>query len=108
VRSELAAQIGSPVRFMDEIEAMYEAGVRVFIEAGPGTVLTRLIDAILDGRPHLAVPCEDRPEAGLRGLLRALAALATAGCRCTPAGCSRAATPGTPRPSRPRCAPAGP
>jgi acyl transferase domain-containing protein/NAD(P)H-dependent flavin oxidoreductase YrpB (nitropropane dioxygenase family) len=79
VRSELAAQIGSPVRFMDEIEAMYEAGVRVFVEAGPGTVLTRLIDAILEGRPHLAVPCEDRPEAGLRGLLRALAGLATAG-----------------------------
>ena len=79
VRDELAAQIGSPVRFADEIEAMYEAGVRVFVEAGPGTVLSRLIGKILDGRPHLAVPCEDRPDAGLRGLLRALALLATAG-----------------------------
>ena len=79
VRAELTAQIGSPVRFVDEIEAMYAAGVRVFVEAGPGKVLSRLIDAILDGRPHLAVPCEDRPDAGLRGLLRALALLATAG-----------------------------
>ena len=79
VRSELAAQIGSPVRFADEIEAMYEAGVRVFVEAGPGKVLSRLIDVILEGRPHVAVPCEDRPDAGLRGLLRALAALAVAG-----------------------------
>ena len=79
VRAELAAQIGSPVRFVDEIEAMYAAGVRVFVEAGPGKVLSRLIDAILEGRPHLAVPCEDRPDAGLRGLLRALASLATAG-----------------------------
>ena len=79
VRTGLAAQIGSPVRFVDEIEAMYAAGVRVFIEAGPGRVLSRLVDAILEGRPHLAVACEDRPAAGLRGLLRALAALATAG-----------------------------
>ena len=79
VRAGLAAQIGSPVRFVDEIEAMYAAGVRVFIEAGPGRVLSRLVDAILEGRPHLAVACEDRPAAGLRGLLRALAALATAG-----------------------------
>jgi len=79
VRAELTAQIGSPVRFADEIEAMYAAGVRVFVEAGPGKVLSRLIDAILDGRPHVAVPCEDRPDAGLRGLLRALALLATAG-----------------------------
>ena len=79
VRAELAAQIGSPVRFADEIEAMYEAGVRVFVEAGPGKVLSRLIGVVLEGRPHVAVPCEDRPDAGLRGLLRALAALAVAG-----------------------------
>ncbi|HET9168014.1 MAG TPA: SDR family oxidoreductase [Actinospica sp.] len=80
VRRELAAQIGSPVRFVDEIEAMYAAGVRVFIEAGPGKVLSRLTGAILgDDRPHLAIACEDRPDAGLRGLLRAVAALAAAG-----------------------------
>ncbi|HWG25633.1 SDR family oxidoreductase [Actinospica sp.] len=80
VRTELAAQIGSPVRFVDEIEAMYAAGVRVFIEAGPGKVLSRLIDTILGAdRPHLAVAIEDRPDAGLRGLLRAIAALAVAG-----------------------------
>ena len=79
IRAELAAQIGSPVRFADEIEAMYAAGLRVFVEAGPGRVLTRLVDAILDGRPHVAVAIEDRPDAGLRGLLRAVARLATAG-----------------------------
>ena len=80
VACELAAQIGSPVRFADEIEAMYAAGIRVFIEAGPGKVLSRLIDAILgENRPHLAVAVEDRPDAGLRGLLRAIAALAVGG-----------------------------
>ena len=79
VKCELAAQIGSPVRFVDEIEAMYAAGVRIFIEAGPGSVLSRLIDTILGDRPHAAIACEDRPDAGLRGLLRAIAAMAAAG-----------------------------
>ncbi len=79
VRDELTAQIGSPVRFADEIEAMYASGVRVFVEAGPGRVLTRLVDAILEDRPHLAVACEDKPGVGLRGLLTAVARLATSG-----------------------------
>jgi acyl transferase domain-containing protein/NAD(P)H-dependent flavin oxidoreductase YrpB (nitropropane dioxygenase family) len=79
VLAELAAQIGSPVRFADEVEAMYAAGVRVFVEAGPGRVLTRLVDAILEDRPHLAVACEDKPGAGVRGLLMAVARLATSG-----------------------------
>lgn len=79
IRAELAAQIGAPVRFAEEIEAMYAAGVRVFVEAGPGRVLTRLVGAILEGRPHAAVACEGQPDAGLRGLLGAVARLATAG-----------------------------
>ncbi|MBS2552447.1 SDR family oxidoreductase [Catenulispora sp. NL8] len=79
VRAELGAQIGAPVRFADQIEAMYAAGVRVFVEAGPGRVLTNLVDAILHDRPHLAVACEERPGAGVPGLLAAVARLATAG-----------------------------
>ena len=44
IRAELAAQIGAPVGFVAQIEAMYEAGARIFVEAGPGSVLTRLVD----------------------------------------------------------------
>ncbi|MHC5908716.1 beta-ketoacyl synthase N-terminal-like domain-containing protein, partial [Streptomyces sp. S6] len=51
VRTELAAQIGSPVRFADQIEAMYDAGARVFVEAGPGSVLTRQLRHHRDLRP---------------------------------------------------------
>ncbi|WP_371655677.1 MULTISPECIES: SDR family NAD(P)-dependent oxidoreductase [unclassified Streptomyces] len=79
VRAELAAQIGSPVRFAEQVEAMYTAGARIFVEAGPGTVLTGLVGQILGDRPHLAVACEPRPGAGLRGLLESLARLAVAG-----------------------------
>ncbi|QKV96300.1 SDR family oxidoreductase [Streptomyces sp. NA02950] len=83
IRAELAAQIGAPVRFMEQIEAMYAAGARVFVEAGPGTVLTRLVGAILGDRPHRAVACDGAREAtgigGLPGFLDALAQLAVAG-----------------------------
>ncbi|MER5794810.1 SDR family NAD(P)-dependent oxidoreductase [Streptomyces sp. NPDC001980] len=79
VRAELAAQIGSPVAFAAQIEAMYEAGARVFVEAGPGTVLTRLVGQILGDRPYTTVACEPRAGGGLRGWLDALAQLAAAG-----------------------------
>ncbi|MCW2875113.1 type I polyketide synthase [Actinacidiphila oryziradicis] len=79
VRAELAAQIGAPVGFVAQIEAMYEAGARVFVEAGPGSVLTRLVAQILGDRPHRTVVCEPRRGSGLRGFLDALAQLAVAG-----------------------------
>ncbi|MEV4037294.1 SDR family NAD(P)-dependent oxidoreductase [Streptomyces umbrinus] len=79
IRAELAAQIGAPVGFVAQIEAMYEAGARVFVEAGPGSVLTRLVAQILGDRPHRTVACEPRHDSGLRGWLDALAQLAVAG-----------------------------
>ncbi|GAA1273249.1 type I polyketide synthase [Kitasatospora nipponensis] len=78
VREELAAQIGAPVRFAEQIEAMYRAGARVFVEAGPGSVLTRLVSTVLGERPHRAVSVEGR-RGGLPGFLDALAELAVAG-----------------------------
>jgi acyl transferase domain-containing protein/NAD(P)H-dependent flavin oxidoreductase YrpB (nitropropane dioxygenase family)/NADP-dependent 3-hydroxy acid dehydrogenase YdfG/acyl carrier protein len=72
VRALLAAQIAKPVRFAHEIEAMYADGARIFVETGPGQVLTRLVAEILGDRPHLAVAIDG-------GLLRALATLAAAG-----------------------------
>ncbi|WP_284581535.1 type I polyketide synthase [Streptomyces sp. 2P-4] len=79
VRGELAAQIGAPVRFAEEIEAMYAAGARTFVEVGPGCVLTRLVSDVLAGRPHRTVACEPRPDSGLAGFLDAVARLAAAG-----------------------------
>ncbi|WP_307875325.1 SDR family oxidoreductase [Frankia nepalensis] len=74
VRTELVAQVTAPVRFVDQVEAMYAAGARVFVEAGPGRVLTGLVDAILGDRPHLAVAC-DGHRGGLTGFLDAVGAL---------------------------------
>ncbi|MFI5493026.1 SDR family NAD(P)-dependent oxidoreductase [Actinoplanes sp. NPDC051859] len=79
VRAGLSAQIGAPVRFVEQIEAMYAAGARTFVEAGPGQVLGKLVDAVLGDRPHLVVTVDGRPGQGLRALLTAAAELACAG-----------------------------
>jgi len=83
IRTELAAQLVSPVRFVDQIEAMYAAGARVFVEAGPGAVLTRCVSAVLGDRPHRAIALEDRRD-GIAGFLDALAALAVCGVEVDP------------------------
>ncbi|WP_246258446.1 type I polyketide synthase [Amycolatopsis anabasis] len=77
VRAELAGQLAAPVRFADQIEDMYAAGARVFLEVGPGKVLTGLVGTILGNRPHTAVATDSGT--GLRGLLTALARLAVSG-----------------------------
>ncbi|MBV8931706.1 MAG: SDR family NAD(P)-dependent oxidoreductase, partial [Kutzneria sp.] len=75
VRTELVAQIGAPVGFVTQVEAMYAAGARIFVEVGPGAVLTRLVASILGDRPHVRVPTDG----GLRGFLCAVAQLAVCG-----------------------------
>lgn len=75
----LAAQVASPVRFREQVESMYEAGVRVFVEAGPGRVLTGLVRATLSGLPHAAVALDSSGRGDLQGLLGALAELAVNG-----------------------------
>lgn len=79
VRAELAAQIGSPVRFAEQIESMYAAGARVFAEVGPGRVLSRLVSAVLGDRPHRTIPLDGGRAGALSGFLTALAQLAVNG-----------------------------
>ncbi len=70
----LASHLVRPVRFVEQIEAMHNAGARIYVEVGPGRVLTGLVERILDGRPHLAAPLDD-PQDAVGGLLRLLARL---------------------------------
>ncbi|MFI9526196.1 SDR family NAD(P)-dependent oxidoreductase [Micromonospora rosaria] len=84
VRHHLAEQIGAPVRFVEQIEAMYAAGARVFVEVGPGQVLSRLVGAVLGDRPHQTVACDRGKDEGLRGFLVSVAELACAGLPVRP------------------------
>ncbi len=86
IRAMLAAHVAEPVRFVEQVEAMYATGTRVFVEAGPGRVLTQLVGAILADRSHVAVATDVAGEPGLRRLLLALAELAVAGVSINPAG----------------------
>src|SRR5262249_1666539 len=74
----LADHLVNPVKFVDEIEAMYESGVQLFIEVGPSGILTGLVGRILKSKPHLAVASAvpARPGIPQRGhLLAQLAAV---------------------------------
>ncbi|MGK3996911.1 SDR family NAD(P)-dependent oxidoreductase [Sorangium sp. So ce1024] len=79
VRDRLARQLAAPVRFVEEIERMYAAGVRTFVEVGPGSVLTNLVGEILSGRPHRAVALDRKGKHGVTSLFEAVARLAVAG-----------------------------
>lgn len=74
---DLAANtFARPLLFREMIEAMYEAGARVFLEAGPRANLTAFVDDILRGRPHLAVAMDHYRKPGLTALHHALGMLA--------------------------------
>ncbi|MFD5396079.1 SDR family NAD(P)-dependent oxidoreductase [Streptomyces sp. NPDC127097] len=84
VRDTLAGQVAAPVRFVAQIEDMYATGVRTFVEAGPGRVLTGLVGQILGERPHTALALDVPGESGLARLPHVLARLAAAGVPVDP------------------------
>lgn len=81
VRDTLARQLVSPVNFVDELEHLYAAGVRTFVEVGPGTVLTSLVRATLGDRHHsvAAVDASSGRGSGVTDLARLLAQLGALG-----------------------------
>jgi acyl transferase domain-containing protein/NAD(P)-dependent dehydrogenase (short-subunit alcohol dehydrogenase family) len=79
IRRLLARQIHHPVRFMEQINAMYAQGVRTFVEVGPGNVLTELVDKCLGDQPHLAVNMDRKDQHGITSLWNCLGRLAING-----------------------------
>ncbi|MEO8592213.1 MAG: SDR family NAD(P)-dependent oxidoreductase [Candidatus Solibacter sp.] len=69
IRQRLVDHLTRPVEFVREIEAMYQAGARIFVEVGPRGVLTGLADQILGDRPKLAVASDQNGRPGLAQLL---------------------------------------
>jgi [acyl-carrier-protein] S-malonyltransferase len=49
IRAELAAQLTMPVRWVESVRAMHQAGVTLFVELGPKDVLCGLIKRIAEG-----------------------------------------------------------
>ena len=81
VRELLTEQLASPVDFVTEIESMYQAGVRTFVEVGPGGRLTGMVKAILGDRDYQAIALDSSNgrRSGSNDLARTLAKLAALG-----------------------------
>ena len=71
----IVAQAGNCIDFPRVVRAAYDAGVRVFLEMGPGNSCSRMIGRILEGRPHLARSVCASAQEPLLGVLRALGEL---------------------------------
>ena len=52
IRDGLLRQLTTGLSWVAQIEELYAQGVRVFLEVGPGKVLSGLTKRILGGRPH--------------------------------------------------------
>lgn len=63
--------------FPATIQKAYDEGVRFFLEMGPGASCTRMIDRILDGKPHLAVSACVRGEDDYLTILKFIGTLIT-------------------------------
>ena len=75
----LTDHLVQPVRFTDEIRAMYEDGARVFVEVGPKAVLTGLARQTLTGTDAVCIETDGGDRNGLAHLLQVLGQLLAAG-----------------------------
>jgi acyl transferase domain-containing protein len=76
----LAHHILNPVLFKRQIEQIYEAGGRLFVEFGPRRITTGLVEDILAGKPHIAVALNpSRTASSDRQLREAVVQLRVAG-----------------------------
>ncbi|HRI53789.1 MAG TPA: acyltransferase domain-containing protein, partial [Pseudomonadota bacterium] len=79
IAERLGEHLTQPVRFEQTVRALYDAGAGLFVEVGPGAVLSGLVDATLHDVPHLALPLERSGKDGVTGLLHLLAQLCASG-----------------------------
>lgn len=77
----LSSQMTCPVEFVSEIQNLYQAGVRTFLEVGPGARLSGLVRAILRESAHAvsALDASSGKRSGFLDLARVLAQLSALG-----------------------------
>jgi len=71
----ILAQALEGINYPAVVNSAYDAGVRIFLEMGPGASCSRMISRILDGRPHLARSACAPGLDGEGAILRMLASL---------------------------------
>ncbi|RTL41028.1 MAG: SDR family NAD(P)-dependent oxidoreductase [Candidatus Melainabacteria bacterium] len=79
VVTRLTKHIVEPVDFATQLQKMYDDGARIFVEVGPGAVLSGLTDATLSHKEGNKYVIVNSGRAGLTNFLHCLAALAANG-----------------------------
>ena len=79
ILSKLAPQMASSVEWTTQINSMYDAGARLFLEVGPKRALTVFASQILEGKPALPIMTNHPKAGGIATFLSALGTLALAG-----------------------------
>ena len=79
IKETLAEQLAKPVLFQQQIEAMYQAGIRTFIEIGPKAILSGLVKQCLENKEYYAISLDRKNEHGVTGLWHALGQLTAIG-----------------------------
>ena len=79
ILSKLAPQMASSVEWTTQIDSMYEAGARIFVEVGPKRALTVFASQILEGKVALPIMTNHPKAGGIATFLSALGTLALAG-----------------------------
>ncbi len=104
IANSLHRQVTSQVRWVETCQALYAAGVRLFIEVGPGQVLSKLITQNLAGAPHRVITCSPKGDipvwqrlARIQAALAIHAALSGPDLRATPLATPLATHPHLPQ-----------
>ena len=84
VRETLVRHMVSPVDFIGNVESLYAAGARLFVEVGPGSTLSSFVDNILGERPHHTFSTNLRRRSATVQLLHTLAFCAARGLDVDP------------------------
>jgi len=75
IQTQLSEHLLGSVEFVRQVELMYEAGIRTFVEVGAKNILSNLVGKILQEKPHRCIALDKR-NGSLKGLLQAFAELA--------------------------------
>ncbi|MCX2586259.1 type I polyketide synthase [Pedobacter sp. MR22-3] len=78
IKERLTEHLVQPVLFVDQLNNMYQAGARIFIEVGPGKVLSGLTKACI-GKDETIFHTEDQGQNKLSNLLGTLASYISTG-----------------------------
>jgi polyketide-type polyunsaturated fatty acid synthase PfaA len=84
VAKTLAGQLAEPVAFTQQVTNMYNAGARLFLEVGPGKILSSFVKDILVDSPHTMISMDGGARQNSKDALwTAIAQLSVAGVPCT-------------------------